>query len=129
MSSTVTSRTRPSHDHFEPQDIDPQGQRRLRGHLEQIDYAAYASNQAVIGQVLEGVDTGQFQRMAVSAAQARARWVAAALKATEGSAVLSAAQTADLAHLRAAYQETAEAYDALRRMVERGYLTYRPSKA
>jgi hypothetical protein len=52
MSSTVTNRTRSRHDHFEPQDIDPHAQRRLRGHLEQIDYTAYASNQAVIGQAL-----------------------------------------------------------------------------
>lgn len=38
MSSILTSSTRRSRDHFEPQDSDPQEQRRLRGTLEQIDY-------------------------------------------------------------------------------------------
>ena len=41
---------RPQHEHFEPDTgNDPQAQRRLRGHLEQIDYTAYASNREVVG--------------------------------------------------------------------------------
>ena len=41
----ASSFKRQSHDHFEPQDdSDPAAQRRLRGHLEQIDYTAFASN-------------------------------------------------------------------------------------
>ena len=36
----------------------------------------------------------------------------------------SADQIDKLAHLRSAYEELAEAYDALRRMVERGYVIY-----
>ena len=129
MASTVTNRSRSGTDHFEPQDIDPQAQRRLRGHLEQIDYAAYASNQAVIGQALGGIDIGQFQRMAIAAAQARTRWVETALMLTERSAAPEPDQVTELAQLRAAYDEIAAAYDAMRRMVERGYLTYRPTKA
>lgn len=126
MASIATNRSRSGSDHFEPQDIDPHEQRLLRGHLEQIDYATYAANQAVIGHVLGSSDTGQFQRMAVACAQARARWIDAALKATEGpAAALTAEQTQTLAALRAAYEEIAAAYEAMRRMVERGYLTYR----
>ena len=37
---------------------------------------------------------------------------------------LSAEQTAKLARMRAAYEELTEAYEAMRRMVERGYLTF-----
>ena len=45
----------------------------------------------------------------------------------ESASGLSAEQVGRLASLRSAYEEIAEAYGALRRMVERGYLTYRPA--
>ena len=124
MSSTVTTSFRRGHDHFEPQDTDPQTQRRLRGQLEQIDYTAFASNTAVIAQVVGKSDSGKFQRMAVAAAMARARWVSEAVAMTESGAAITAEQTARLAALRAAYEELAEVYEAMRRMVERGYLIY-----
>jgi len=124
MSSTVTSSFRRSSDHFEPQDTDPQTQRRLRGQLEQIDYTAFASNSAVIAQVVGKSDSGKFQRLAVAAALARGRWVAEAVSMTEAGAAISPEQTARLAALRAAYEELAEVYEAMRRMVERGYLSY-----
>lgn len=124
MSSTVSNSFRRSHDHFEPQDTDPQTQRRLRGHLEQIDYTAFASNSAVIAQVLDKSDSGKFQRLAVAAATARARWVAEAVAMTEGGVAITPEQTVRLSALRAAYEELAEVYEAMRRMVERGYLTY-----
>jgi len=124
MSSTVTSSVRRQNDHFTPQDLDPQAQRRLRGQLEQIDYTAFASNQAVIGQVVGKSDSSKFQRMAVAAAVARARWVAEAVAMTENGAAITPEQTARLAALRAAFEELTEVYEAMRRMVERGYLAY-----
>jgi len=126
MSSTVTSSSRRrGQDHFEPEDGDPQVHRRLRGYLEQIDYTAFASNKAVIGQTLGHVDAARFQHMAVAAAHARAQWVAAAVALTETTHTPSPEQIARLAQLRTAYDELAEAYEALRRMVERGYLAFR----
>jgi long-subunit acyl-CoA synthetase (AMP-forming) len=112
-------------DHFEP-DVsdDPQAQKRLRGQLEHIDYTAFASNREVIAQSLGHADAAKFQRMAIAAALARARWVSAALAAS-GTQPLTAEQTAQLTQLRSAYEELAEAYEALRRMVERGYLSFR----
>ncbi len=52
MSTKITSSVRRHSDHFEPQDTDPHEQRRLRGQLEQIDYAAYVANKELIGQAL-----------------------------------------------------------------------------
>ena len=120
---------RSSHEHFEPDaDSDPHAQRRLRGQLEQIDYTAYASNREVVAQTIPGLDAQKFQRLAVSAALARSRWVAAALAATESSQPPSAAQVANLTQLREGYEELTAVYDAMRRMVERGYLTFAPAK-
>lgn len=124
----VTSSTRRNSDHFEPSDVDPQVQRRLRGYLEQIDYTAFASNKAVLGATVAHADAGRFQRLAVAAATARAKWVAEAAAMTEAGTSLSEAQVARLAHLRAAFDELSAVYEATRRMVERGYIPYRPAQ-
>lgn len=117
---------RTSQDHFEPQDdSDPMAQRRLRGHLEQIDYTAFAANREIIGSVLNSsANTQSFQKLAVAAAQARALWIKAALVASASGTPLDARQANQLSDLRANFEELSEAYEALRRMVERGYLSY-----
>ena len=126
MSSTRTSNyRRVALDHFEPEGVtDPIAQRKLRGQLEQIDYTAFAADREVIAAAVGRVQARDFQRIAVAAAHARARWVSEAMAATEVSHALNPEQVTRLAHLRSAYEELAEAYEALRRMVERGYLPY-----
>ncbi|HVM98916.1 MAG TPA: hypothetical protein VMT68_01790 [Caulobacteraceae bacterium] len=125
MSITRSNTVYRTSEHFEPDaSLDPQAQKRLRGHLEQIDYTAYASNREIIAHLLGAADPGQFQRLAVMVAQARAGWVKAAVDLADRGRPLGAADTARLAELRAAYVELTEAYDAMRRLVERGYLTY-----
>ena len=130
MASIVSNSTRgAAHDHFAPEAmLDPQEQRKLRGHLEQIDYAAFAANREVIAHTLGGVDIAKFERLAIAAAQARATWVSAAITATDKAHALTSEQIAQLALLRGAYQELTEAYEATRRMVERGYLGYTVAK-
>lgn len=123
MSVTRTSSFRRTYDHFEPEDdSDPHAQRRMRGMLEQIDYAAFAANKEIIGQALGQGDIRKFQRLAVAAAQARAVWVSQALAASAAGGKLSSADLSQLAHLRETFEELTEAYEAMRRMVERGYL-------
>ncbi|MDO8911599.1 MAG: hypothetical protein Q8N10_02780 [Phenylobacterium sp.] len=130
MATRASSFHRHATDHFEPQDTDddPHAQRRMRGQLEQIDYTAFASNTEVIGAVLGHADAQKFQRMAVAAAMARAQWVKEALALSEAISP-SHEQISRLGRLRQAYEELAEAYEAMRRMVERGYLPYQaPAK-
>ena len=125
MTSIVSSSVRSRSEHFAPEaELDPTEQRKLRGHLEQIDYAAYAANRAVVGQTLGRVELQKFELLAVATAHARARWVAAATQMTESATALTHDQTTQLGVLRRAYEELTEAYDAMRRMVERGYLHY-----
>lgn len=127
MSRVIGSRA--ASDHFEPDaEVDPKVQRQLRGHLEQIDLAAYAANRKVLSATLGSADAERFRRLASAAALARTRWVVAALAMTEGVEAPSREQIAGLAHLRATYEELTGAYDGLRRMVERGYLTYAPAQ-
>lgn len=126
MSVSRTGSFRRIHDHFEPQvDDDPHSVRRTRGQLEQIDYTAFASNKEVIGQLLGGVEATQFQKLAVAAAHARAVWVGQALKVADSGGRVTPDDLARLAHLRATFEELTEAYEALRRIVERGYVPFR----
>jgi len=120
------SATKYAPDHFEPEESnDPHAQRKMRGLLEQIDYTAFASNKAVIGQAVGDLDASRMQRLAVAAAAARARWVAEALAIADAGPGAAGAQVAKLTEMRTAFLELSEAYEALRRMVERGYVTYR----
>src|SRR5690606_36879529 len=84
MSFTMTNTVRKVRDHFEPEpQLDPQEQRALRAHLEQIDYAAFAANKEVLAKAIDHADPKRFQRLAIAAAQARGRWVAAAIALAE----------------------------------------------
>ncbi|MGZ5948497.1 MAG: hypothetical protein ACXWKV_18150 [Caulobacteraceae bacterium] len=123
--SRSTGLWRSSADHFEPDDdVDPKAQRQLRGQLEQIDMTAYAANRKVLGGAIGKAEIAQFERLGLAAAVARTQWVAAALASTERGHALTRDQIEHLAHLRTAYEELTQVYDAMRRMVERGYLTY-----
>ena len=112
-------------DHFEPEAaLSPEEARKLRGHLEQIDYAAFAANREVVSAAMGSVDLAKFQKLAIATAHARAKWVAAAVEMGSASPSLTPDQIAQLSTLRNAFEELSEAYEAMRRMVERGYLGY-----
>jgi hypothetical protein len=125
MSKSVTSSHRRMSDHFEPDLVqDPAEQRKLRGHLEQIDYTVAAANQAVIQKEIHHVSLEDFRNLALTAARARTAWVTMAIELAKTHKALEPAELTKLAHLRGVYDELSEAYEAMRRMVERGYLSY-----
>jgi len=124
MPTIVTSSLgRRGQDHFEPEaPLDPQEQRQLRGHLDQVDYTAFAANCEVLSKTLGPIDMSRFQRMAAATAHARAQWVAAALAVTDTTLSPTPEQVLHLNGLRQTFEELTEAYEAMRRMVERGYV-------
>ena len=125
MSSSVSGYRRPSSDHFEPEaDLDPVARRALRGKLEQIDYTAYVSNREVVGHMIGRAEVKNFQRLAISAAHARSQWIKTAISYAESGQPLTPMQVDKLADMRRAFEELEAAYDALRRLVERGYIGY-----
>lgn len=126
MATTATSSWRRTSDHFEPHDITPEEQRRIRGALEAMDYTAYACNREVMAAHVGKVDAARVQRLAVATAQARARWVAETLKMSDAGA-LGTEHAQRLSALRRTYEELSEAYDALRRLIERGYVAFTPA--
>jgi len=127
MGKLIGTRRAPS-DHFEPdEDVDPKAQRSLRGHLEQIDYTAYAANRKLLTSAMGAIEAERIQKLAAAAALARTRWVVAALAISEEGGAPSREQVTALTHLRTTYDELTAAYDGLRRMVERGYIGYAPA--
>ncbi|MFY0636726.1 hypothetical protein [Maricaulis maris] len=125
MGKISTSSYRRVSDHFEPDLVeDPAEQKKRRGHLEQIDYTIFAANQAVIAKTIHHVGIEDFQNLALSASKARSAWVDAAMSAARSRSPLTAEEVARLQLLRSAYDELSEAYEAMRRMVERGYLQF-----
>jgi hypothetical protein len=113
------------HNRFQPElTLDPQQQKKLRAHLQQVDSAAFEANRQVLARTVGRIDLRTFQALATAAALARAHWVASALHVTEKGHCPSASEVAHLSALRAAFVELTEAYDAMRRMVERGYLCF-----
>ena len=110
-------------DHVEPNEIDdPRVQRLLHAALENIDYTAYAANRRQVAETLTKIDIAQFEKLAATAAKARCQWIAEALHVASASDLPDAGQIRKLAELRSNYMELTEAYDALRRLVERNYL-------
>jgi hypothetical protein len=127
MGKIVTSSYRRVSDHFEPDLVeDPHEQRKRRGHLEQIDYTVFAANQAVMAKTIHSVGIDDFQNLALSASKARSAWVDAAMSAARSRSPLTEEEVKRLSLLRGAYDELSEAYEAMRRMVERGYLQFKP---
>ena len=112
-----------AHDHFQPELVlSMQEQKKLRSHLEQIDVAAFEANKQVLSKSVGRVDLNSFRKLATSAAIARAHWIAAAATLVDPSRTPTESEVTHLAKLRAGYIELSEAYEAMRRMVERGYV-------
>lgn len=112
-------------EHFKPSLVkDPQEQRKLVAHLEQIDFATFDANRVLLAKSVGRVDLGHFKRLANMAAAARASWVKEALAIADRGTTPTEAQVKHLAGLRSTYEELSEAYEGTRRMVERGYLCY-----
>ncbi len=116
---------RRNYDHFEPEmSDDPQVQKRMRAQLEQIDYTAFAANREAVGHDIGALDTDKVQRLAVAAAHARAAWVRKAMSLSDNAVLPTAAQIDELLIARMTFEELTAAYDGMRRLVERGYVTF-----
>lgn len=130
MSATYAGHRRLDGDHFHPEAAeDPAAQRRMRGWLERIDYTAFACSREVVAKVIGGATAASFQALALATAHARAAWVAEAFGMTGVGGGVDGAGVKRLAELRAAFEELSEAYEAARRMVERGYLALESAPA
>jgi len=97
-------------------------QRRRHAWLEfkgAMDKAVVAANKEVLGKITLSRDA--FLRLALNTASLRATYLQKGIE-VGSTKVPTAEQLAALAHLRHAYEETTAVFEALERIIERGYV-------
>jgi hypothetical protein len=101
--------------------LDPKTRKALKAALQQMDLAVYAANREIIGRVLPDLGPEDVVRFATVVAERRAQYVKEALRLTHVTRNPSPAEIAALGALRTGYEELSHAFDAIRRLIERGY--------
>ena len=108
-------------DHLVSKDmLDRDSARKLHKFLEEIEMGIFSANREVIRKAVPELTRESFMAFAVRVAEARARYIKAAME-------LSAKPNPspeDIAHLKAAREandELVQAFEATKRVIERGY--------
>ncbi|WP_341703885.1 hypothetical protein [Ferrovibrio sp.] len=108
-------------DHLVSKDmLDRESARKLQKFLEEIEMGIFSANREVIRRAVPELNRESFMAFAVRVAEARARYVKIALELS-GKANPS---LEDIARLRAAREtndELVHAFEATKRVIERGY--------
>ena len=99
----------------------------MRGNRVRIDCGALEVSEEVLAELVGLARLDRGQRLAVAKGNAGGGWVADALAVSQKSEQ-SPEDITKLTALRCAFQEFTESYDALRRLVERGYIPLRGPK-
>ena len=108
-------------DHLVSKDmLDRDSQRKLQKFLEEIEMAIFSANREVLKKSVPELTREAFMAFAVRVAEARARYLKIALEL----AGKNNPSAEDIAHLKAAREandELVQAFEATKRVIERGY--------
>ena len=110
-------------DHLLSKDmLDRDVARKLQKFLEEVEMAIFSANREVIHKAVPELNRDSFMAFAVRVAEARARYIKIALELS----AKSNPSTEDIARLKAAREsndELVHAFEATKRIIERGYTT------
>jgi hypothetical protein len=98
---------------------DPEQTRVYRRFIEEIEMALRAANREIIGKQIPELNKESFFRLAVSVAKLRADYLKAVLALNWEDDGIDVAPVQDK---RAIYEEASKAFEALERIIERGYV-------
>jgi hypothetical protein len=101
--------------------LDKASRRRLAGFLEEIEMAIFTANRELIHRAIPGLDRESFMRFAIVVAEARAAYVKLGVEMSRKGHAPPAADLARLREARAVYEELMHAFDAMHRLIKRGY--------
>ncbi|WP_374305227.1 hypothetical protein [Ferrovibrio sp.] len=108
-------------DHFVSKDmLDRESARKLQKFLEEIEMGIFSANREVMRKAVPELTRESFMAFAVRVAEARARYVKIALELS-GIANPSPEDIARLKAAREANDEMVHAFEAAKRVIERGY--------
>lgn len=125
MSSKVAGTFNPRRiDHLMSEDLlDRESRKALTKFTEGLDVAIFEANREIISRKLGEVQRESFLRLAIKVAEARTEYVRLALELAKGEGLPRPADIDRLKALRATYEELVAAFDAMERIIERGYLS------
>jgi hypothetical protein len=110
-------------DHLVSKDmLDRDSQRKLQKFLEEVEMAIFSANREVLKKSVPELTRDSFMAFAVRVAEARARYLKIALELANKTNP----SADDIAHLKAAREandELVQAFEATKRVIERGYTT------
>jgi hypothetical protein len=101
--------------------LDKASRRKLAGFLEEIEMAIFTANRELIHRAIPGLDRESFMRFAIVVAEARAAYVKLGVEMSRKGHAPPAADLARLREARAVYEELMHAFDAMHRLIKRGY--------
>jgi hypothetical protein len=106
-----------------PEMLEPEMRKTIKARLDAFAFASFAADREVFRQALPVLKYRDLEVLVIAGAEARARWLSRALALSQTKAPLTAPQVAELAHLRDSFEELSSAFEAIKRLVERGYTT------
>lgn len=89
---------------------------------QELDAIIMSANQQVLKHTLPGLNREAITRLAVRVAELRGAYLARALKIAQAEGRPALEAIADLQHARQAFEEMREAFEALERVIDRGYI-------
>ncbi|MEQ8745331.1 hypothetical protein [Pyruvatibacter sp.] len=104
-------------------ELDREKRRALQEFAERMDRTILEANYEVLHAKLPDVTLKTMTRLAVRIAELRAAYLAKALAVADQPGVPTASALDDLQRHRVAFEELREAFEALERVIERGYTT------
>jgi len=104
-------------------ELDREKRHALQRFSERMDRTIIEANQTVLQAKLPDVTFDTMTRLAVRIAELRAGYLAKALAVAETPGIPSAAALDELQQHRVAFDELRDAFEALERVIERGYTT------
>ena len=107
---------------FLSRDLDPRELAAQRQFLEKLEMAVAVANREVIHKLIPNLNQATFQQLAVMVARFRATYLEAAIKLADSPGGCDASCFEDLKQKRLMFEESRDAFDALERAIERGYV-------
>jgi hypothetical protein len=104
-----------------PELLETGARKAIKLQLDEFAFVAYTADREIMRRELPVLGHDEIQFLVVAGAEARARWLRRALDLAKTKVPPTPAEVDELARLRNAYDEFVSAFEAARRVVERGY--------
>lgn len=103
--------------------LDKRALHALAAFRDEVEMAIFSANTEIIGRETPGLTRDSFMKLAVAVAEARARYIKVAIELAATAGKKPPREMIDaLAEARRAYDEIMHAFQAVERVIERGYI-------